>query len=86
MREIGCEVGDLFGLGDPFSGMLAGSCRVCNMAGMEVDFEVYKALRMYREIETTTYNDVLRELLGLPPRNECRLPGESRWRVIAALR
>ena len=125
----------------------------------EVDFEVFKELTMRRATESTTYNDVLRELLSLPPRNgqaagngrsmngaweyrgvrfpngtdfrakykgqtysakvesgrlmldgspvgspseaahtitgtnvngwrfwECRLPGESRWRVIEALR
>lgn len=35
----------------------------------EVDFEVYKELTMRRATESTTYNDVLRELLGLPARN-----------------
>ena len=34
----------------------------------EIDFEVYKALTMRRVTEATTYNDVLRELLGLTPR------------------
>lgn len=33
----------------------------------EVDFEVFKALTMRRATESTSYNDVLRELLGLPP-------------------
>ncbi len=34
----------------------------------EVDFEVFKELTIRRATETMTYNDVLRELLGLPPR------------------
>lgn len=35
----------------------------------EIDFEVFKELMMRRATESTSYNDVLRELLGLPPRN-----------------
>lgn len=35
----------------------------------EVDFDVFKALTARRATETTTYNDVLRELLGLLPRD-----------------
>ena len=34
---------------------------------VEIDFEVYKALTNRRATESTTYNDVLRELLKLPP-------------------
>ena len=39
------------------------------MATIEVDFEVYKQLTVRRATEDTTYNDVLRELLGLKPEN-----------------
>ncbi len=35
------------------------------MASIEIDFEVYKALTARRASEKTTYNDVIRELLGL---------------------
>jgi len=35
------------------------------MTTIEVDFEVYKALTAKRATESVTYNDVLRELLGL---------------------
>lgn len=35
------------------------------MATIDVDFEVYKALTIRRETEEMTYNDVLRQLLGL---------------------
>lgn len=35
------------------------------MASIEVDFDVYKALTVRRETETVTYNDVLRDILGL---------------------
>ena len=34
---------------------------------IEIDFEVFKALTMRRASEEVSYNDVLRELLGLPP-------------------
>jgi hypothetical protein len=34
---------------------------------IEVDFQVYKLLTMRRATEETTYNDVLREMLNLPP-------------------
>lgn len=37
------------------------------MATIDVDFDVYKALMMRRSSEEVTENDVLRELLGLPP-------------------
>jgi hypothetical protein len=36
------------------------------MAQIEIDFEVWKALTLRRETETTSMNDVLRELLKLP--------------------
>ena len=37
------------------------------MRTIEVDFDVYKALTVRRPNESVTENDVLRELLGLPP-------------------
>jgi hypothetical protein len=37
------------------------------MLTIEVDFEVFKALTVRRATEAVTYNDVLRELLDLPP-------------------
>lgn len=46
----------------------------------EVDFEVYKALTIRRATEQTTYNDVLRELLGLVPRQ----PSATRGPEIAS--
>ena len=36
------------------------------MPVIDIDFEVYKALTVKRATESETYNDVLRELLGLP--------------------
>lgn len=38
------------------------------MKTIEVDFDVFKALTLRRPSEAVTENDVLRELLGLPPR------------------
>ncbi|UCH49032.1 MAG: DUF2924 domain-containing protein [Betaproteobacteria bacterium] len=38
------------------------------MRTIEVDFDVFKALTIRRPSEAVTENDVLRELLGLPPR------------------
>lgn len=35
---------------------------------IDIDFEVYKALTSMRRAEEHAYNDVLRELLSLPPR------------------
>jgi hypothetical protein len=35
---------------------------------LDVDFDVYKAVFARRSSESVTENDVLRELLGLPPR------------------
>lgn len=35
------------------------------MVTLDVDFDVFKALTNRRETESVTYNDVLRELLGL---------------------
>ena len=37
------------------------------MATIEIDFEVFKKLTNRRHSENFTYNDVLRELLELPP-------------------
>lgn len=36
------------------------------MSTVEIDFDVYKALTLRRPSEDVSYNDVLRELLGLP--------------------
>ena len=38
------------------------------MRNIEIDFDVFKALTLRRSTENVSYNDVLRELLGLPPR------------------
>ncbi len=38
------------------------------MRTIEVDFDVFKALTMRRPSEDVTENEVLRELLGLPPK------------------
>ena len=38
------------------------------MASIEIDFDVYKQLTNRRHSENFSYNDVLRELLGLPPK------------------
>lgn len=38
------------------------------MATIDVDFDVFKALTMRRSSEEVTENDVLRELLRLPPK------------------
>ena len=40
------------------------------MVTIEVDFEVFKALTVRRATESMTCNDVIRELLKLPPRSE----------------
>ena len=40
------------------------------MRTIEVDFDVYKALTLRRPNEHVTENDVLRELLRLPPRQQ----------------
>lgn len=37
------------------------------MRTIEVDFDVFKALTLRRPSESVTENDVLRQLLGLPP-------------------
>lgn len=38
------------------------------MEQIEVDFEVYKQLTVRRATERVTYNEVVRELLGMKPR------------------
>jgi len=40
------------------------------MRTIEVDFDVYKALTLRRSSEDVTENDVLRELLKLPPKRQ----------------
>ncbi len=37
------------------------------MTNIEIDFEVFKELTNRRATENVTYNDVLREVLGLSP-------------------
>lgn len=37
------------------------------MTNIEIDFDVFKALILRRSTEDISYNDVLRELLGLSP-------------------
>jgi hypothetical protein len=52
------------------------------MQTIEIDFDVFKALTVRRPTETTTYNDVLRDLLGLGPRRSKTQPstaGEVPW-------
>jgi len=44
------------------------------MAEVYVDFDVWKALTARRESEFQTYNDVLREMLDLPPSRVIRQP------------
>ncbi len=38
------------------------------MASIEIDFEVYRELTSRRASEEMSYNDVLRQMLGLPPK------------------
>lgn len=48
------------------------------MATVEIDFEVYKELTARRATEATTYNDVIRDLLGLdaePEVADAQVPG-----------
>jgi len=45
------------------------------MPTIEVDFEVFKAITSRRPSEDVTENDVVRELLGLPPRRPSRPTG-----------
>lgn len=40
------------------------------MQTIEIDFEVFKALTALRETESTTYNDVIRNILGLEASNQ----------------
>ena len=47
------------------------------MAIIDVDFDVFKALTMKRASEEVTENDVLRELLGLPPRGPLPRPSDE---------
>lgn len=45
------------------------------MATVEIDFDVYKELTARRATETTTYNDVIRDLLGMGAEPEVPTPG-----------
>jgi predicted CopG family antitoxin len=55
------------------------------MATIDIDFDVYKALTLRRATEDTTYNDVLRELLRLGPKQDdarsagTALSGKGDW-------
>lgn len=54
------------------------------MSTIEVDFDVFKALTSRRPTESTTYNDVLREVLGLqrsPLPQGSVVPRGSAWEV-----
>ena len=45
------------------------------MQSVEVDFEVYKQLTVRRATEHVTYNDVIRDLLGLSGKQALKQPG-----------
>src|ERR1700681_2774922 len=47
------------------------------MPSIEIDFDVFKALTARRTNEGVTENDVLRQLLRLPPRGSPALTAES---------
>jgi hypothetical protein len=47
------------------------------MPAIDVDFEVFKALTQRRPSEDVTENDVLRELLALPPKNNTLVAGNG---------
>ena len=47
------------------------------METIEIDFDVFKALTLRRKSEDVSYNDVLRELLGLDPTKAPTQPGQS---------
>lgn len=49
------------------------------MTTIEVDFDVFKALTVRREAETVSYNDVLRELLKLPPGSSKPAAPQAAW-------
>lgn len=53
------------------------------MNTIEIDFDVYKALTLRRISEDVTYNDVLREVLGLSPKTPSSpnsvSPGRGDW-------
>jgi hypothetical protein len=54
------------------------------MNTIEIDFDVYKALTLRRAAEDITYNDVLREVLGLSPKKSlayspASVPGQGDW-------
>lgn len=44
------------------------------MSTIEIDFDVFKALTIRRSNEAVSYNDVLRELLGLRSKKETAAP------------
>lgn len=53
------------------------------MMNIEIDFDVFKALTLRRSTEDISYNDVLRELLGLSPQKSLvsseQLSGHGDW-------
>jgi len=50
------------------------------MATIEIDFEVFKELTLKRKSEEVTYNDVLRELLGLPKATSQENKGTQKYK------
>lgn len=53
------------------------------MMSIEIDFDVFKALTLRRSTEDISYNDVLRELLGLSPQKSSvsavQVSGYGEW-------
>lgn len=47
------------------------------MPSIEIDFDVFKALTARRPSEEVTANDVLREMVGLPPKNRAPVAGDG---------
>lgn len=47
------------------------------MHSVEIDFEVFKQLTIRRHTEEVTYNDVIRELLGLEPASKSSAPSDE---------
>ncbi|NHZ87171.1 MAG: hypothetical protein GWP19_15075 [Planctomycetia bacterium] len=55
------------------------------MKTIEIDFDVYKKLTVLRKTEDETYNDVLRQLLDLPPakkpKNKNLISSNHAWEI-----
>ena len=52
------------------------------MQTIQIDFDVYKVLTTKRKSESESYNDVLRQMLGLPFQSKHLLNGPSRAWII----